>query len=90
MIGASIARLSVLSKGIGEESVWSKKGQQLPRTREWNSDNVTVYGINYYVSLAGPNVLVRSVVVVAVIVSVVAIAAAVAVVVVVPAAVVVW
>ena len=49
MIGNTIGSLVIHQHIHGQDlDVWSKKGKQLGS--EWHSDNVTVYGNNYYVS----------------------------------------
>ena len=49
MIGDTIGSLIIHQRILGQDlDVWSKSGRQ-PGS-EWHSDNVTVYGNNYYVS----------------------------------------
>lgn len=54
MVGSSIGELNIYHVLHGMElAVWSKAGPQA--YKEWHSDNATLYGKNYYVSLLNVN-----------------------------------
>lgn len=49
MVGSTIGKLSVYHLVHGTEmETWSKEGRQ--RGSDWHTDNITLYGKNYYVS----------------------------------------